>query len=186
MSLKIRLARAGAKKRPYYRIVVADSRMPRDGRYIEKIGTYNPLLPRDAQRVTLLEERVQHWLGVGAQPTDRVLRFLDAAGIRKRDARNNPEKAQPGKKRVEREEARKVAEEEKAKAAAEAAAAPPPAPEPEPEAAPEAEAEAPEAETEAEAPAAEAEAKAPEAETEAPAAEAEAETPDAAAEEKTE
>ena len=170
MSLKIRLARAGAKKRPYYRIVVADSRMPRNGRYIEKIGTYNPLLPRDAQRVTLLEERVQHWLGVGAQPTDRVLRFLDAAGIRKRDARNNPEKAQPGKKRVEREEARKVAEEEKAKAAAEAAAAPPPAPEPEPEAAPEAEAEAPEAETEAEA----------------PAAEAEAETPDAAAEEKTE
>ena len=156
MSLKIRLARAGAKKRPYYRIVVADSRMPRDGRYIEKIGTYNPLLPRDAQRVTLLEERVRHWLGVGAQPTDRVLRFLDAAGIRKRDARNNPEKAQPGKKRVEREEARKAADEEKAKAAADAekaaaeAAANPPPPEPEPEA-------------EAEAPAAEAEATAPEA-----------------------
>ena len=165
MSLKIRLARAGAKKRPYYRIVVADSRMPRDGRYIEKIGTYNPLLPKDAQRVTLLEERVQHWLGVGAQPTDRVLRFLDAAGIRKRDARNNPEKAQPGKKRVEREEAKKAAEVEKAqaaekaaadakqaaadaeKAAAEAAAAP--APEPEPEAPAEAEAEAPAAEAEA-------------------------------------
>ena len=159
MSLKIRLARAGAKKRPYYRIVVADSRMPRDGRYIEKIGTYNPLLPKDAQRVTLLEERVQHWLGVGAQPTDRVLRFLDAAGIRKRDARNNPEKAQPGKKRVEREEAKQAAEVEKAqaaekaaadakqaaadaeKAAADAAAAP--APESEPEAPAETEAEAP-------------------------------------------
>ena len=165
MSLKIRLARAGAKKRPYYRIVVADSRMPRDGRYIEKIGTYNPLLPRDAQRVTLLEERVQHWLGVGAQPTDRVLRFLDAAGIRKRDARNNPEKAQPGKKRVEREEARKAADEEKAKAAADAEKAaaeaaanpPPPEPEPEAEAVPEAEAEVP---AEAEAPATEAEAEA--------------------------
>ena len=152
MSLKIRLARAGAKKRPYYRIVVADSRMPRDGRYIEKIGTYNPLLPKDAQRVTLLEERVQHWLGVGAQPTDRVLRFLDAAGIRKRDARNNPDKAQPGKKRIEREEAKQAAEVEKAqaaekaaadaeKAAAEAAAAP--APEPEPEAPAETEAAAP-------------------------------------------
>ena len=161
MSLKIRLARAGAKKRPYYRIVVADSRMPRDGRYIEKIGTYNPLLPKDAQRVTLLEERVQHWLGVGAQPTDRVLRFLDAAGIRKRDARNNPEKAQPGKKRVEREEAKKAAEVEKAQAAEKAAAdaekaaaeaaANPPAPEPEPEAPAETEAEAPA--TEAEAPA---------------------------------
>ena len=180
MSLKIRLARAGAKKRPYYRIVVADSRMPRDGRYIEKIGTYNPLLPKDAQRVTLLEERVQHWLGVGAQPTDRVLRFLDAAGIRKRDARNNPEKAQPGKKRVEREEAKKAAEVEKAqaaekaaadakqaaadaeKAAAEAAAAP--APEPEPEAPAEAEAEAPAAEAEAPA---EAEAGTPEADAEA-------------------
>ena len=180
MSLKIRLARAGAKKRPYYRIVVADSRMPRDGRYIEKIGTYNPLLPKDAQRVTLLEERVQHWLGVGAQPTDRVLRFLDAAGIRKRDARSNPEKGQPGKKRVEREEAKKAAEVEKAqaaekaaadakqaaadaeKAAAEAAAAP--APEPEPEAPAEAEAEAPAAEAEA---TAEAEGGTPEADAEA-------------------
>ena len=91
MSLKIRLARAGAKKRPYYRIVVADSRSPRDGRYIEKIGTYDPLLPKDGERVKLVEERVKHWLGVGAQPTDRVLRFLDAAGMRKRDARSNPE-----------------------------------------------------------------------------------------------
>jgi small subunit ribosomal protein S16 len=165
MSLKIRLARAGAKKRPFYRIVVADSRSPRDGRYIEKIGTFNPLLPRDsADRVNLEVERVKHWLGVGAQPTDRVLRFLDAAGIRKREARNNPQKAQPGKKRIEREEAKKAAEEEKAKAAekaaAEAAAAPPPEPAPEPVAAPEPEAEA---EAAAVAEAAEAEA-APEAE----------------------
>jgi small subunit ribosomal protein S16 len=133
MSLKIRLARAGAKKRPYYRIVVADSRCPRDGRYIEKIGTYNPLLPKGSERVKLVEERVKHWLGVGAQPTDRVLRFLDAAGMRTRDARSNPSKGQPGKKRIEREEAKKAAEADKAKAAAEAAAAPPPAPEPEPE-----------------------------------------------------
>ncbi|HTP36967.1 MAG TPA: 30S ribosomal protein S16 [Methyloceanibacter sp.] len=131
MSLKIRLARAGAKKRPYYRIVVADSRSPRDGRYIEKIGTYDPLLPKDGERVKLVEERVKHWLGVGATPTDRVLRFLDAAGMRKRDARSNPNKGQPGKKRIEREEAKAAAAAEKAKAAAEAAAAPPPAPEPE-------------------------------------------------------
>ena len=129
MSLKIRLARAGAKKRPYYRIVVADSRSPRDGRYIEKIGTYDPLLPKDSgDRVKLVEDRVKHWLGHGAQPTDRVLRFLDAAGVRKRDARSNPTKGEPGKKRIEREEAKKTAAEEKAKAAAEAAAAPPPPP----------------------------------------------------------
>ena len=133
MSLKIRLARAGAKKRPYYRIVVADSRCPRDGRYIEKIGTYDPLLPKGSERVKLVEERVKHWLGVGAQPTDRVLRFLDAAGMRTRDARSNPSKGQPGKKRIGREGAKKAAEADKAKAAAEAAAAPPPAPEPEPE-----------------------------------------------------
>ena len=134
MSLKIRLARAGAKKRPYYRIVVADSRSPRDGRYIEKLGTYNPLLPRDsAERVKLIEDRIKHWMSVGAQPTDRVLRFLDEAGMAKRDARSNPNKGQPGKKRVEREEAKIAAAAEKAKAAAEAAAAPPPAPEPAPE-----------------------------------------------------
>ena len=152
MSLKIRLARAGAKKRPYYRIVVADSRCPRDGRYIEKIGTYDPVQPTgSAERVKLVEARVTHWLGVGAQPTDRVLRFLDAAGIRKRDARMNPSKGEPGKKRIEREEAKKAAVEEKAKAADEAkkaaaaaAAAPPPPPAEEPEA--EAEAEAPAAE----------------------------------------
>ena len=125
MALKIRLARAGAKKRPYYRIVIADSKSPRDGRYIEKIGTYDPLLPRDhAERVRLDLERVKHWLGHGAQPTDRVLRFLDVAGIRKRQARVNPQKGQPGKKRLEREEAKRAAAEEKAKAAAEAAAAP--------------------------------------------------------------
>jgi small subunit ribosomal protein S16 len=133
MSLKIRLARAGAKKRPYYRIVVADSKSPRDGRYIEKIGTYDPLLPRDGDRVKLVEDCIKHWLGVGAQPTDRVLRFLDKAGLSKRDARSNPNKGQPGKKRIEREEAKVAAQAEKAKAAAEAAAAPPPAPEPEAE-----------------------------------------------------
>ena len=156
MSLKIRLARAGAKKRPFYRIVVADSRMPRDGRYIEKIGTYNPLLPRDRQRVNLVVERAKHWLSHGAQPTDRVLRFLDAAGLLTREARANPNKGQPGKKRIEREEAKVVAEGEKTKAAAEAkiaaaqaaaeaAAAPPPEPEPEAEAV---EAEEPAAEAE--------------------------------------
>ena len=134
MSLKIRLARAGAKKRPYYRIVVADSKSPRDGRYIERIGTYDPLQPKGSEgRIKLVEERVKHWLQHGAQPTDRVLRFLDTAGIRKRDARSNPQKGQPGKKRLEREEAKKAAAEEKAKAAAEAAAAPPPAEEPAPE-----------------------------------------------------
>jgi small subunit ribosomal protein S16 len=130
MSLKIRLARAGAKKRPYYRIVVADSRSPRDGRYIEKIGTYDPLQPKgSAERVKFVDDRLKHWLGVGAEPTDRVLRFLDAAGLRKRAARSNPNKAKPGKKRLEREEAKRTAAEAKAKEAAEAAAAPKPEPE---------------------------------------------------------
>jgi len=147
MSLKIRLARAGAKKRPYYRIVVADSRSPRDGRYIEKIGTYDPLLPKDSgERVKFVEERVKHWLSRGAQPTDRVLRFLDVAGIRTRAARMNPTKGEPGKKRLEREEAKKAAAAEKVKAAAEAAAAPPPPPAEEPVAEPEAQAEQPAAE----------------------------------------
>jgi small subunit ribosomal protein S16 len=110
MSLKIRLARAGAKKKPFYRIVVADSRAPRDGRFIEKLGTFNPLLPDDsADRVKLDAERLQHWLSVGALPTDRVLRFLAAAGIRTREQRNNPEKAQPGKKAQERAAARATA-----------------------------------------------------------------------------
>jgi small subunit ribosomal protein S16 len=106
MSVKIRLSRGGTKKRPYYYIVVADSNSPRDGRYIEQIGTHNPLLPKDhADRVKLDMERAKHWLSVGAQPTDRVLRFLDAAGLAKREARNNPIKGKPGKKRLEREAA---------------------------------------------------------------------------------
>jgi small subunit ribosomal protein S16 len=103
MSLKIRLARAGAKKRPFYRIVIADSRAPRDGRFIEIVGTYNPILPKgDGNRVMLKTERIRHWQGVGAQPTDRVLRFLDAAGLAARTPRNNPQKALPGKKAQER------------------------------------------------------------------------------------
>jgi len=146
MSLKIRLSRAGAKKRPYYRIVIADSKSPRDGRYIERVGIYDPLLPKGStERVKLAEERIKHWLQHGAQPTDRVLRFLDVAGIKKREARNNPNKGQPGTKRLDREEAKKAAAEEKTKAAAEAAAAPPPVEEPvaeEPAAEPAAEAEA--------------------------------------------
>ena len=127
MALAIRLSRGGAKKRPYYRIVVADSRSPRDGRFIEKLGTYNPLLAKDSpERVKLDAERISHWLSVGAQPSDRVLRFLDAAGIRERAARNNPQKAEPGEKAKERVEERA----KKAADAAEAAAAPAPAEEP--------------------------------------------------------
>ena len=121
MSLKIRLTRGGAKKRPYYRIVVADARSPRDGRFIEKIGSYDPMKPKDAaDRVVLDLEKVQSWLAKGAQPTDRVLRFLDAAGLAKRPARNNPNKAVPGEKAKERAE--KKAEKAAAPAAEEAAA----------------------------------------------------------------
>jgi small subunit ribosomal protein S16 len=106
MAVKIRLSRGGAKKRPYYYIVVAEAAAPRDGRYIEQIGTHNPMLPKDhADRVKIDLDRAKHWLSVGAQPTDRVARFLDKAGLMKREARNNPQKAQPGKKRVEREAA---------------------------------------------------------------------------------
>jgi small subunit ribosomal protein S16 len=106
MSVKIRLSRGGTKKRPYFYIVVAESASPRDGRYIEQIGTHNPLLPKDnADRVKLDVERVKHWLAVGAQPTDRVARFLDAAGLAKRTPSNNPNKAKPRKKRLEREAA---------------------------------------------------------------------------------
>src|SRR5206468_4425570 len=113
MALAIRLSRGGAKKRPYYRIVVTDSRSPRDGRFIEKVGTYNPLLAKDSpERVKLDAERVSHWLSVGAQPSDRVLRFLDAAGIRERQARSNPNKAEPGEKSKERAEARAAREAE--------------------------------------------------------------------------
>ncbi len=117
MALAIRLSRGGAKKRPYYRIVVTDSRSPRDGRFIEKVGTYNPLLAKDSpERVKLDADRINHWLGVGAQPSDRVLRFLDAAGIRERAARNNPNKAKPGEKATERVEARAAKEAEAAEA----------------------------------------------------------------------
>jgi small subunit ribosomal protein S16 len=124
MALSIRLSRGGSKKRPYYRIVVADARSPRDGRYIEQIGTYNPLLDKDSgERVKLDGDRAKHWLGVGAQPTDRVARFLDAAGVRERAARNNPKKAEPGEKAKERAEER--AEKLKAQQEAEAEAAAP-------------------------------------------------------------
>jgi small subunit ribosomal protein S16 len=112
MALKIRLARGGAKKRPYYRIVLAEATAPRDGRFIERLGSWNPILPKDhEERVVLNEERIKYWLSVGAQPTDRVLRFLDQKGIMKRPAKNNPTKAKPGKKALER------AEEKAAKAA---------------------------------------------------------------------
>lgn len=128
--LKIRLTRGGAKKRPYYSIVVADSRSPRDGRFIEKVGTYNPLLKRDdPARVTLKVERIQDWLKKGAQPTDRVARFLSVEGLAQWQAGNNPKKAEPGRKAKERAEERaqreadRLAAEEAAKAEAAAAAA---------------------------------------------------------------
>ncbi len=115
MAMKIRLARGGSKKRPFYRVVAADSRMPRDGRFIEKLGTYNPLLPKDSEdRIKLDMERVQYWLGQGAQPTDRVARFLEASGALTKTERNNPKKAEPGQKAKDRAE-------EKAAKAAEAA-----------------------------------------------------------------
>jgi small subunit ribosomal protein S16 len=156
--LKIRLARGGAKKRPYYSIVVADSHSPRDGRFIEKVGAYNPLLKKDdPNRVTLKVERIQEWIGKGAQPTDRVARFLSQQGLAKWEAGNNPNKGQPGQKAKERAAERAQREADLAAAAAEAAAAPPPPPAEEPavEEAPAAEAPAAEAPAE-EAPAAEA------------------------------
>lgn len=152
MATSIRLSRGGSKKRPYYRIVVADARAPRDGKFIEKIGTYNPLLGKDDEkRVVLDGDRAKHWLSVGAQPTDRVARFLDAAGVRERAARSNPNKAKPGEKATERaeERAEKLKAAEEAEAEAKAAAA---APKEEP-AAEEAPADAPAEETAAEAPA---------------------------------
>ena len=121
MAMKIRLARGGSKKRPFYRIVAADSRMPRDGRFIEKLGTYNPLLPKDSEeRVKVDLDRVKHWMDEGAKPTDRVARMLEAAGVVAKAERANPKKGTPGKKATDRaeEKAAKVA------AAAEAAAAP--------------------------------------------------------------
>lgn len=127
MATSIRLSRGGSKKRPYYRIVVADVRAPRDGKFIERIGSYNPLLAKtDEKRVVLDAERAKYWVEQGAQPTDRVARFLDAAGVKERPARNNPNKAVPGQKAKDRAEdkAAKIAEaEEAAKAAAEEAAA---------------------------------------------------------------
>ncbi len=118
MAMKIRLARGGSKKRPFYRIVATDSRMPRDGRFIEKLGTYNPLLPKDSEdRVKMDVERIQYWLGQGAQPTDRISRFLEAAGIIAKKERANLKKGEPHAKAKERAE-------EKAAKAAEAAAAP--------------------------------------------------------------
>src|SRR5688500_15136557 len=142
MAIAIRLSRGGAKKRPYYKIVVADSRSARDGKFLEQIGTYNPLLPKDSdERVKLNGDRAKHWLSVGAQPSDRVARFLDAAGIRERAQRNNPKKGEPGEAAKERAEERaaKAAEAEEAAAAAAAA----PAPEPEPQVTEEPAAEAP-------------------------------------------
>ncbi len=103
MATKIRLARGGSKKRPFYAIVASDSRMPRDGRFLEKLGTYNPLLPKDSEdRVKMDVERVQYWLSQGAQPTDRIARFLEAAGLREKATRANMKKAEPGKKAKER------------------------------------------------------------------------------------
>lgn len=162
MSVSLRLSRGGSKKRPYYKIVVANSRAPRDGKYLEQVGTYNPLLAKDDEnRVRLVEDRVRYWIGVGAQPTDRVARMLDKAGIKERTATVNPKKGEPGKKALDRaeEKAEKLREAEEAKKAAEeeaAAAAAAPAAEEAP--AEEAAAEAPAAEEAAaeEAPAAEA------------------------------
>jgi small subunit ribosomal protein S16 len=127
MAVSIRLSRGGAKKRPYYKIVVADSRTGRDGKFIERIGSYNPMLPKDSEeRVKLDSDRARHWLSVGAQPTDRVARFLDAAGVRERTVRQNLKKGEPGEKAKERAEERATREAELAAAAAEAAAAPAP------------------------------------------------------------
>jgi len=117
MAMKIRLARGGSKKRPFYRVVAADSRMPRDGRYVEKLGTYNPLLAKDSEdRVQLNMERVNYWLGQGAQPTERVVRFLEVAGVMEKTERNNPIKAKPGKKAQDRLEEKAAAKEAAAEA----------------------------------------------------------------------
>jgi small subunit ribosomal protein S16 len=125
MSVAIRLSRGGSKKRPYYKVVVSNSRAPRDGKYLEQVGTYNPLLAKDDEnRVRLIEDRVRYWLGVGAQPTDRVARMLDKAGIKERAATNNPNKGEPGQKAKDRVEDKAKKAEEAAEAAAAAAAAP--------------------------------------------------------------
>ena len=125
MSVSLRLSRGGSKKRPYYKIVVANSRAPRDGKYLEQVGTYNPLLAKDDEnRVRLVEDRVRYWLGVGAQPTDRVARMLDKAGIKERAATVNPKKAEPGQKAKDRAEEKAEKQREAEEAAAAAAAAP--------------------------------------------------------------
>jgi small subunit ribosomal protein S16 len=199
MALSMRLSRGGSKKRPYYKIVVADARAPRDGKFIERIGSYNPQAPKDsAERVILDTERAKHWLAAGAQPSDRVARFLDVAGVKERKAKNNPNKGEPGQKAKDRAEdkATKLAEAEEAAAAAAAA----PAPEPEPEAVAEeapaaeeaapaeatAEEAAPAEATAEEAPAAEEAAPAEAAAEEAPAAEEAAPAAEEATEEKAE
>jgi small subunit ribosomal protein S16 len=184
MALSMRLSRGGSKKRPYYKIVVADARAPRDGKFIERIGSYNPQLPKDsAERMILDTERAKHWLAAGAQPSDRVARFLDVAGVKERKVKNNPNKGEPGQKAKDRAEdkATKLAEAEEAAAAAAAA----PAPEPEPEVVEEVAAEeaAPAVE---EAPAAEEAAPAEAAAEEAPAAEEAAPAAEEATEEKAE
>jgi len=125
MSVSLRLSRGGSKKRPYYKVVVANSRAPRDGKYLEQVGTYNPLLAKDDEnRVRLVEDRVRYWLGVGAQPTDRVARMLDKVGIKERAATVNPQKGEPGKKAKERAEEKAEKAREAEEAAAAAAAAP--------------------------------------------------------------
>ena len=117
MAVKMRLARAGTKKRPYYHLVIADAGAPRDGKFIDVVGSFNPMLPKDsAERVKLDAEKAAAWLKKGAQATDRVLRFLDHAGVKKRAARNNPQKALPGKKRMEREKLAAAAAEKAAAA----------------------------------------------------------------------
>ena len=184
MALSMRLSRGGSKKRPYYKIVVADARAPRDGKFIERIGSYNPQLPKDsAERMILDTERAKHWLAAGAQPSDRVARFLDVAGVKERKVKNNPNKGEPGQKAKDRAEdkATKLAEAEEAAAAAAAA----PAPEPEPEVVEEVAAEeaAPAVE---EAPAAEEAAPAEAAAAETPAAEEAAPAAEEATEEKAE
>jgi small subunit ribosomal protein S16 len=124
MSVVIRLSRAGAKKRPFYRLVVADSRFPRDGRFIERVGTYDPKKPKDSpERVKLELERIKHWISKGAQPSDRIKRFLDAAGVLKREARNNPQKAKPKKEATAEAAAPTAAAPAAAPAAADAPAA---------------------------------------------------------------
>ncbi|MFC0205388.1 30S ribosomal protein S16 [Novosphingobium soli] len=125
MAVSIRLSRGGAKKRPYYKIVVANATAPRDGKYLEQVGTYNPILAKDDEnRVRLVEDRVRYWLGVGAQPTDRVARLLDKAGIKERAATVNPSKGEPGKKAKDRAEEKAEKQREAEEAAAAAAAAP--------------------------------------------------------------